>query len=181
MEIQGLLIGAGLGYMLGDQKDAKKVASREVWAVGGAALGHLLQDQIGPKPAPAQPQVVVDPGLSHENARLKRALVETRANHSRTLAQIETQVDELLAEREEAPAPRVARAARQPAAEPAPRRRVVSLGTMEREAAPSPAPKQAPKAAVRRPQLPDYGQLDGLRGELAEADLAEVFGRSNTR
>lgn len=181
MEIQGLLIGAGLGYMLGDQKDAKKVASREVWAVGGAALGHLLQDQMVPKAAPAPVVQRVDPVLAQENARLKRALVETRENHSRTLTAIETQVDELIAERETKPAPRATRAARQPVAEAAPRRRVVSLGTMEREAAPSPAPKQAHKAAVRRPQLPDYGQLDGLRGELAEADLAEVFGRNNAR
>lgn len=181
MEIQGLLIGAGLGYMLGDQKDAKKVASREVWAVGGAALGHLLQDQMVPKAAPAPVVQRVDPVLAQENARLKRALVETRENHSRTLTAIETQVDELIAEQTVKQTARPARAARQAPAETAPRRRVVSLGTMEREAAPPPAPKQAHKAAVRRPQLPDYGQLDGLRGELAEADLAEVFGRNNAR
>jgi hypothetical protein len=179
--------------MLGDQKDAKKVAGREVWAAAGAVAGHLVQSQLvdgseGSAAAPSAP-------LLEENAKLRQQvqaqshhLTEQSRRHHEHLTKIDGEVDALIAAyeegqmaEEEAPAPPPRRVVRvgNGAAAPSPRQ---AMATARRAPAPAPAaPAPRRRSALA---LPDYGvQEDPIptRRQHEYADLDRdseaVFGR----
>lgn len=85
----GALLGAGTGYMVGQTSDAKKVADPKIWALMGAAGGHMLHQQM------QRPNI--DPNLVAENQMLRQGMAEMHQGHMATLAALDQQVDALLA------------------------------------------------------------------------------------
>lgn len=85
----GTLLGAGTGYMVGQTSDAKKVADPKIWALVGAAGGHMLHQQF------QRPNI--DPNLVAENQMLRQGMAEMHQGHMATLAALDQQVDALLA------------------------------------------------------------------------------------
>lgn len=179
--LMGVVLGGALGYMLGDQKDAKKVAGREVWAAAGAMAGHLVQGQLTEGvQGSAPPQA-----LTEEVAQLRRSNTELRKQHQRHLMAIDSEVDDLIAIYEG----QAEAAATEEAARP---RRVVRVGSApqrsQRTAPPqhSVAPEVTPPRrapAPRRPAaLPDYSALEIPEDQrtreyaYADRDAEDVFG-----
>lgn len=161
----GVAIGGALGYMLGDQKDAKKVAGREVWAAAGAMAGHLVHNQLSEgSGGVGVAGSAASTALAEENAQLKRSLATTRQRHKQHLDMLDEQIDDLIAsysEPEEMEEEQPVRAAP---------RRVVRVGNAapapQVQAAPRPPraqPRQAPHPARGAPALPDYGSIEDLR------------------